>query len=215
MGTLARHTLLILTLLGACLATVLPAAAQPRGLFYRHPGMVYYAAPDDGDFWQALPRHNPRRALGRYVEPDLDDDFYEPIRRAPRRAIRAVPPSPGAPGRVEARIDIGSQRMVVSVDGRVRHVWKVSTGRNGFPTPRGTYRPQRLHVSYFSKKYYNSPMPYAIFFRGGYAIHGTNAISRLGGPASHGCVRLSVGNARTLFELVRASGPGRARIVVG
>ncbi|MCU0820506.1 MAG: L,D-transpeptidase family protein [Beijerinckiaceae bacterium] len=115
---------------------------------------------------------------------------------------------------VEARIDIASQRMVVSVDGEVRHVWKVSTGRKGFSTPRGAYKPQRMHVSYFSRKYYNSPMPYSIFFRGGYAIHGTTAINRLGGPASHGCVRLATGNARTLFNLVRSAGPARTRIII-
>ena len=34
-------------------------------------------------------------------------------------------------------------------------------------------------------------MPYWIFaFIRGYAIHGTNDLTRLGGPASHGCVRL-------------------------
>ena len=115
---------------------------------------------------------------------------------------------------VEARIDIASQRMIVKVDGEVRHVWKVSTGRRGFSTPRGAYKPQRMHVSYFSRKYYNSPMPYSIFFRGGYAIHGTTAINRLGGPASHGCVRLATGNARTLFNLVRSAGPARTRIII-
>lgn len=115
---------------------------------------------------------------------------------------------------VEARIDIASQRMVVKVDGEVRHVWKVSTGRSGYATPRGAYKPQRMHVRYFSKKYYNSPMPYSIFFRGGYAIHGTSAINRLGGPASHGCVRLATGNARALFQLVKSAGAGRTRIVI-
>ena len=104
--------------------------------------------------------------------------------------------------------------MVVKVDGVVRHVWKVSTGRKGFVTPRGVYGPQRMHARYFSRKYYNSPMPYSIFFRGGYAVHGTTAINRLGGPASHGCVRLATANARTLFHLVQASGRHRTRIII-
>jgi lipoprotein-anchoring transpeptidase ErfK/SrfK len=126
-----------------------------------------------------------------------------------QRRLAAEPVS-----QVEARIDIATQRMVVKVDGEVRHIWKVSTGRKGFSTPRGAYKPQRMHVSYFSRKYYNSPMPYSIFFRGGYAIHGTTAINRLGGPASHGCVRLATGNARALFQLVRQAGPGRTRIII-
>ncbi|CAN1570876.1 YkuD_like domain containing protein [Rhabdaerophilaceae bacterium] len=121
---------------------------------------------------------------------------------------------PEASGPVEAHINIRTQTMTVKVDGEVRHVWKVSTGRSGYATPRGTYGPQRMHQTYFSRKYYNSPMPYSIFFRGGYAIHGTNAVNRLGGPASHGCVRLAIGNARTLFQLVKRNGTNRTRIVI-
>jgi lipoprotein-anchoring transpeptidase ErfK/SrfK len=127
-----------------------------------------------------------------------------------QRRLAAEPAS-----HIEARVDIASQRMIVKVDGEVRHVWKVSTGRKGFSTPRGAYKPQRMHVRYFSRKYYNSPMPYSIFFRGGYAIHGTTAINRLGGPASHGCVRLATGNARALFQLVQQAGPARTRIIIG
>jgi lipoprotein-anchoring transpeptidase ErfK/SrfK len=65
---------------------------------------------------------------------------------------------------------------------------------------------------YFSRKYYNAPMPHAIFFDYGFAIHGTNDISRLGGPASHGCVRLHPANAATLFALVEHNGPRNTRI---
>jgi lipoprotein-anchoring transpeptidase ErfK/SrfK len=115
---------------------------------------------------------------------------------------------------VVAKVNIAQQKMVVSVDGEVLHVWNVSTARQGFVTPRGVYAPKRMHVRYFSKKYYNSPMPYAIFFRGGYAVHGTNAINKLGAPASHGCIRLATGNAARLFSLVRQYGPARSRIVI-
>ena len=38
-------------------------------------------------------------------------------------------------------------------------------------------------------------MPHLLFFRGGYAIHGTGSIRQLGRPASHGCVRLHPANA--------------------
>ena len=116
--------------------------------------------------------------------------------------------------RVVAHIDVKSQRMVVKVDGEVRHIWKVSTARKGFVTPKGSYKPQRMHVKYFSKKYYNSPMPYSIFFKGGYAVHGTNAVGKLGAPASHGCIRLATGNAKALYQLVRNNGPNSARIVI-
>lgn len=108
---------------------------------------------------------------------------------------------------VIARVDLSSQRMVVYVNGVPRYSWPVSTARRGYVTPTGSYRPQRLYRSYYSRKYYNSPMPYSIFFRGGYAIHGSYAVNQLGAPASHGCIRLHPNNAATLFSLVQSYGP--------
>jgi len=111
-------------------------------------------------------------------------------------------------------IDKSTQQMMVSVDGVPRYRWAVSTGRAGYGTPSGTYRPQRMERSWFSKLYYNSPMPYSIFFHGGYAIHGSYEINRLGGPASHGCIRLHPANAATLFALVQQRGMSDTVIVV-
>lgn len=119
-----------------------------------------------------------------------------------------------AEAKVVAKISIADQKMTVMVDGEVMHVWNVSTARKGFVTPRGVYAPKRLHAKYYSKKYYNSPMPYSIFFKGGYAVHGTSAVSKLGAPASHGCIRLATGNAARLFSLVQQYGKTGARIVI-
>jgi lipoprotein-anchoring transpeptidase ErfK/SrfK len=116
---------------------------------------------------------------------------------------------------VQVSVDIGSQRMKVFVDGTLRHVWRVSTGRGKYRTPTGSYRQKRLERSWFSTKYAGSPMPHSIFFYGGYAIHGTNYYRSLGRPASHGCVRLSRRNAARLFNLVRRHGPKRTWISIG
>jgi lipoprotein-anchoring transpeptidase ErfK/SrfK len=113
-----------------------------------------------------------------------------------------------------ARIDIASQTMTVSKYGKVVHVWKVSTARKGYFTPRGSWRPTRLHRMWRSRKYDDAPMPYSVFYSGGYAIHGTNAVRRLGRPASHGCVRLATANARHFYALVKKFGPGNTRIIV-
>jgi lipoprotein-anchoring transpeptidase ErfK/SrfK len=115
---------------------------------------------------------------------------------------------------VVINIDKSTQRMSVSVDGSARYVWPVSTGRPGYGTPNGVFHPQRMARSWFSKKYYNSPMPHSIFFYHGFAVHGSYEISRLGGPASHGCVRLHPNNAATLYALVKDEGMGATRIVV-
>src|SRR5688572_33079455 len=121
----------------------------------------------------------------------------------------------GAPSAgVLVHIDKSSQRMMVAVNGRSAYVWPVSTGRGGFGTPAGRFRPQWLARRWFSTRYYGSPMPYSIFFHKGYAIHGTNYISRLGGPASHGCVRLHPAHAATLFALVQRAGMANTSILI-
>ncbi|BCH24409.1 L,D-transpeptidase [Mesorhizobium sp. L-8-10] len=113
-----------------------------------------------------------------------------------------------------ARINVSTQTMTVTKHGRIIHTWRVSTARKGYVTPRGTWRPTRLHKMWRSRKYDNSPMPYSVFYHGGYAIHGTNAVSRLGSPASHGCVRLDTQNAARFYALVKEFGPGNTRIIV-
>jgi lipoprotein-anchoring transpeptidase ErfK/SrfK len=115
---------------------------------------------------------------------------------------------------VVVHIDRPSQRMSVMVDGVPRYNWRVSTARRGYVTPPGTYHPQMLARRWFSKKYYNSPMPHSIFFYGGFAIHGTYDIAQLGGPASHGCVRLDPSNAAILYGIVEREGMGATTIVI-
>lgn len=63
-----------------------------------------------------------------------------------------------------------------------------------------------MYVMVHSAKYDNAPMPHSIFFHGQYAIHGTNAVGKLGRPASHGCVRISPAHAATLFAMVQRQG---------
>src|SRR5882757_4320652 len=115
---------------------------------------------------------------------------------------------------VVVQIDKSSQRMAVSVDGATRYNWPVSTGRSGYGTPSGVFHPQSMARHYFSRKYYNAPMPHAIFFYYGFAIHGTTDINRLGGPASHGCVRLHPSNAAALYALVERNGARNTRIEI-
>jgi hypothetical protein len=120
----------------------------------------------------------------------------------------------GADAAVVIHVDKSSQKMSVEVDGEPRYEFAVSTGRAGYGTPNGTYHPQRLERTWFSKEYYDSPMPYSIFFTRGFAIHGSYEIRHLGGPASHGCIRLHPSNAAKLFALVKEEGVANTTIVV-
>jgi lipoprotein-anchoring transpeptidase ErfK/SrfK len=122
--------------------------------------------------------------------------------------------STGANAAIVVQIDRAAQRMAVIVDGAPRYNWRVSTARRGYITPPGTYHPEMLARRWFSRKYYNSPMPHSIFFYGGFAIHGSYEISHLGRPASHGCVRLDPSNAAILFGLVQREGTDATTIVI-
>jgi hypothetical protein len=119
-----------------------------------------------------------------------------------------------AEAKLDILVDKATQRMLVIQDGYIRYMWPVSTGRDNMQTPNGVYAPQRLERSWFSKAYYDSPMPFSIFFHNGYAIHGSYAIDRLGGPASHGCVRLHPHHAAILFDLVQQEGPSNTSIEI-
>ncbi len=114
-------------------------------------------------------------------------------------------------GGVVAKVDLSSQRMRVYKNGVHQYTWKVSSGRSGYRTPTGSWSIKRMHKRYFSRKYNGAPMPYAMFYNGGFAVHGTGSISRLGRPASHGCIRLHPSNAAKLFSMVRRSG-GRVTV---
>jgi hypothetical protein len=107
---------------------------------------------------------------------------------------------------VHIDIDLAEQRMQVNSDSGESYDWPISSGRRGHATPTGHFQPQAMYVMVHSIKYDNAPMPHSIFFHGGYAIHGTEAVWALGHVASHGCIRLSPENAATLYELVSQEG---------
>jgi lipoprotein-anchoring transpeptidase ErfK/SrfK len=120
--------------------------------------------------------------------------------------LLAASASDPAQASVAVRIRLSQQTMNVTVDGADLATWPVSTARRGYRTPIGSYKPTSLERMHYSRLYDDTPMPYSIFFRGGYAIHGTSEIRNLGRAVSHGCVRLSPDHARSLFELVQSHG---------
>ena len=112
------------------------------------------------------------------------------------------------------QIDKPTQVMTVTVDGQVAYRWRVSTGATKYSTPAGSYSPFRLEKMHYSQEWDNAGMPNSIFFTSrGHAIHGSDHPG-LGTPVSHGCVRLSLGNAATLYQLVLARGLDSTKVVV-
>lgn len=125
--------------------------------------------------------------------------------------------------KVWAHISKEKQRLYLYIDGVPVDTFKVSTGDKNHETPMFDTKPNGLMFQkYTSKKYpggsYNGlgNMPYVVFIKGGFAIHGTTVgnFKRLGTKASHGCVRLHPDNAKLFFELVKATGPNDTWITI-
>lgn len=125
--------------------------------------------------------------------------------------------------RVWARVNKQRQRLLLYVDGQLVDSFKVSTGDAKHETPNMSVRAAGpIFKKYTSKKFPGGDymglgnMPYAVFFRGGFAIHGTTPgnFSKLGKPASHGCIRLHPDDAVIFNELVRTVGLSETWVTV-
>ncbi len=116
--------------------------------------------------------------------------------------------------RLKIVVNKSQQRIYVYRDLEHLYTFKSSTGKAGHRTPSGVFKPYSLETMHYSRKYYNSPMPWSTFFNGGVAIHGTEAIHDLGRPASHGCVRTHPVSARRIYNLVRRYGKANTTIIV-
>ena len=113
------------------------------------------------------------------------------------------------------RIDKNAQQMTVIRDGEVVERWPVSTGRRGYGTPSGSFKPFRMEADHHSDEWDDAPMPHSIFFTmQGHAIHGTYETKHLGAAVSHGCVRISAANATRLFAMVKADGMANTRVIL-
>jgi hypothetical protein len=65
---------------------------------------------------------------------------------------------------------------------------------------------------YYSSKFENSPTPHSVFFRGGYAIHGTQYVKEIGAKSFPWLLRLHPRNTARLYRLVVTYGFDDTRI---
>ena len=129
---------------------------------------------------------------------------------------------------VYIEVDKSRQRAQLFIDGTpiAEGEWLATTGMKGFETPnfdRSLEQPLRAYTKYSSSKYPGGDwnglgnMPYAVFIKGGFAVHGTPEanIRRLGTvPLSHGCIRVHPLNAKRFNELVQKNGASQAWVWV-
>ena len=97
-------------------------------------------------------------------------------------------------------ISLPQQRAYVFRNGVQIGVSSVSTGRPGYETPTGVFRVLEKDAEHYSNLYDDAPMPFMLRLTwGGVALH---AGRDPGEPASHGCIRLPLAFARSLFTTV-------------
>lgn len=114
-----------------------------------------------------------------------------------RRALRhARVPKPWTRLRHALAIDLTRQVLLVIEAGAVRRAVHVSTGAP-FPTPQGRFTVIRRARESWSRPYHVW-LPYALYFHRGLAIHAFPFVAPQ--PASHGCIRIPVDDARFVFR---------------
>lgn len=169
-----------------------------------------------GNFFDEL---DPRSPDIEKILQELDEDYKRSTGESPFLELdpleELLPSCYRNSCKIWADVDKNAQRIYLYIDGALTYTWKTSTGRAGYETPDMDTHPNgRIYDRYTSTKYpdgdYNGlgNMPYAVFIRGGYAIHGTTRgnWSKLGSRASHGCIRLHPDNGQIFNLLVRKNG---------
>jgi lipoprotein-anchoring transpeptidase ErfK/SrfK len=104
-------------------------------------------------------------------------------------------------------VNLSSQYMVAYEGDMAVNETYVSTGREGFDTPAGTFYvntkvDSQTMEGVLGGEYYNVPdVPYVMYFTDvGHAIHGTYWHSNFGAVMSHGCINLPMDFAAWLYD---------------
>lgn len=113
-------------------------------------------------------------------------------------------------------INLANQVLTTFQDGKILNAYLVSSGMRGMDTPKGTYKIENKHPRAFSRGY-GLYMPWwmALVSGGKFGIHELpewpggykEGANHLGMPVSHGCIRLGVGAAKTIYDWAELGNP--------
>lgn len=104
-------------------------------------------------------------------------------------------------------VDISEQKLRYYLNGKLLNTFLISSGLKSMPTPLGEFEIWQKSPRAYSNKY-NLYMPWWMSFKPGYGLHELpewpngykEGVNHLGQRVSHGCVRLGVGAAKTLYD---------------
>ncbi len=99
-------------------------------------------------------------------------------------------------------VDLSSQTLAAYRGEDLIDTFLVSTGIARYPTITGSYH---IYVKYryadmAGPGYYLKDVPYVMYFKDGYGLHGTYWHNNFGTPMSHGCINLETSNAAWLYN---------------
>lgn len=107
------------------------------------------------------------------------------------------------------QIDLSQQNLIAWEGDKPVYKATISSGKASTPTRIGIFKIQ----SKFKKTrmrgrgYDIANVPYAMYYQGGYAIHGAYWHKKFGTPISHGCVNLAINQAKRLFNWANVGTP--------
>lgn len=136
------------------------------------------------------------------------------------------PSGSGAPGKPDKDtywidVDVTNQRVYIMQGEEVVRTMIASTGVEGKETPLGTFEIQNRGEWFFNEKYQQGAMWWVSFKDWGiYLFHSLamdkdrqvipEEAEKLGQPASHGCVRLAIEDAKWIYDNI----PQRTRVII-
>ncbi len=127
-------------------------------------------------------------------------------------------------------VSLSGREMQVYRDGNLVHTYGVAVGRPSHPTPTGTFHTGNIDwnpswtpppVGWARNKTYEPPgaasnpmQGVKIYFEAPYYfIHGTNDPGSIGDAASHGCIRMTPGDAIAVAHQIESAGGGVPLII--
>ena len=126
------------------------------------------------------------------------DGIVGPATRDRLATARVPRAGSGAGSRIEVHVGRGVALLVRS--SRVVRALHVSAGASSTPTPLGRFRVFRKERESWSVPF-GVWLPWASYFSGGVAFHGYGDVPAY--PASHGCVRVPLSDAHTVYAFAR------------